>query len=135
MTDSASTEDPDTPWPPAVGELLPRPGGAFGVRVKLETYSLDVTHEEGGPKARGFELILGITLERIDYLEGAILTGILLVPVGSVRDKSPWGTNCVVMIPVRGFGEKNDRVVNVRTAWRLAGPGAPPQLASAYCKP
>ena len=126
---------PGMPLLPRLGELLPRGAEAFGVRRKLETYSLDVTHEEGGPKARGFELILGITIERIEYLEGAILTGTLLVPVSSVRDKSPWGTNCVVMVPVRGFGEKNDRVVNVRTAWRLAGPGAPPQLVSAYCKP
>ena len=50
---------PDTPAPPAVGELLPRAADAFGLRYKLETYSLDPTHKRGGPKARGFELILG----------------------------------------------------------------------------
>ncbi len=135
MSDDPSTEDPDTPWPPVVGVVLPRGAEAFGVRVKLETYSLDLAHDDGGPKARGFERILGITLEDIDYLEGAIQTGILVVPISSVRDKSPWGMNCVVMVPVRGLGEKNDRVVNIRTAWRLAGRGAPPQLASAFCKP
>jgi hypothetical protein len=120
---------------PVVGELLPRAAEAFGVRSKLATYSLDLAHNDGGPKALGFKLILGIALPNIDYLEGAIQTGILLAPGGSVRDKSPWGINCTVMVPVRGLGEKNDRVVNVKTAWRLAGPGAPPQLVSAYCKP
>lgn len=121
--------------PPAVGGVLPRAAEALGVRVKLATYSLDLDHERGGPKAQGFKRILGITIEEVSYLEGAIQTGVMVVPVSSVRDKSPWGMNCVVMVPVRGLGEKSDRVVNVRTAWRLAGPGAPPQLASAYCKP
>jgi hypothetical protein len=120
---------------PAVGELLPRAAEAFGVRCKLATYSLDLAHKDGGPKALGFKLILGIALTNIDYLVGAIQTGILLAPVSSVRDKSPWGINCVVTVPVRGFREKNDRVVNVKTAWRVAGPGAPPQLVSAYCRP
>jgi hypothetical protein len=120
---------------PVVGELLPHAMEASGIRRKLVTYSLDITHDDGGPKALGFKLILGIALPNIDYLEGAIQTGILLAPVGSVRDRSPWGINCTVMVPVRGFGEKQDRVVNVKTIWRLSGPGAPPQLASAYCKP
>jgi hypothetical protein len=33
---------------------------------------LDFTSEPGAPKARGFEQILGITLDAIEYLEGAI---------------------------------------------------------------
>jgi hypothetical protein len=41
---------PDLPSP-AVGELLPRGVEAIGVRRKLETYSLDVAHKYGGPKA------------------------------------------------------------------------------------
>jgi hypothetical protein len=63
-----------TPAPPAPGELLPRAAEAFGVRVKLETYSLDIAHKDGGPKAKGFKRILGITIEDIGYLEGAIHT-------------------------------------------------------------
>jgi len=126
---------PDTSLPPTVGELLPCGEAAVGVHRKLATYSLNPTSEDGGPKASGFARILGITIEDIDYLQGAIQTGVLVVPISSVRDKSPWGMNCVVTVPVRGLGKKDDRVVNVRTAWRLAGPGAPPQLASAYCKP
>jgi hypothetical protein len=117
---------------PAVGEALQRAAEAFGVRVKLATYSLDYTSEAGAPKARGFEQILGITLEHIDYLEGAIYTGIQLVPVSEVRDNAPWGIKHTVIIPVRGLGEKSDRIVDVTTVWQFDEPGAPPRLVTAY---
>ena len=125
----------EAPWSPKVGELLPRAAEAFGVRVKLETYSLDPTHDDGGPKARGFEMILGITINEIGYLEGAIYTGVLLVPVSEVRDNAPWGIKCAVTVPVRGIGAKANRVVNVRTVWAYDHPGAPPRLVTAIPKP
>lgn len=53
------------------------------MRVKLATYSLDVTNKDGAPKARGFELILGITIDAIDYLEAQILARILDGRVGT----------------------------------------------------
>jgi len=71
MADDTDIDDPEVPPPPVEGELLPRAVYAFGTHVKLATYSLNVTHKDGGPKARGFEKILGITIEHIDYLEGA----------------------------------------------------------------
>ena len=52
-------------WPPRAGELLTRAEEASGVREKLSGYSLNTSHEDGGPKARGFELILGITIADI----------------------------------------------------------------------
>jgi hypothetical protein len=119
-------------WPPKVGDPLPRAAEAFGARRKLATYSLDTTHRIGGPKARGFERILGITIDNIGYLEGAIQTGILITAVSVVRDTPPWGINCTVMVPVRGLGEKSGRIANVRTAWLLAGAGAPPRLVTAF---
>jgi hypothetical protein len=87
---------------------------------------------EGGPKARGFEKILGITLEDIDYLEGAIYTGITLVPVSEVRDNEPWGIKCVVLIPVRGRNEKSGRLVDVITSWEIRDTGALPRLVTAF---
>ncbi len=125
---------PDVPWPPRAGKPLPRAAEATGVRRKLAGYSLDPTNEVGGPKARGFEMILGITIEDVDYLAGAIQRGILIEPVGSVRENPPWGLNCVVEIPVRGLGEKDGRIVNVRTVWEIAGE-TPPRLVNAYLKP
>jgi len=135
MTDDPNIDDPDAFPPPAVGELLPRAADAFGVHVKLETYSLDLTHADGGPKAHGFKRILGITLEDIDYLEGAIYTGVQLAPVIEVRENPPWGIKCTVIIAVRGRGEKTGRIVNVTTVWEIAADGQPPRLVNAYCKP
>lgn len=126
---------PETSWPPQVGKPLPLAGEAFGVRRKLATYSLDPANEVGGSKARGFERILGITIEDIDYLEGAIQTGILVVPVSAVRDNPPWGPKCVVTVPLRGRGEKQTRIVNVRTVWEIASSRVPPRLVNAYLKP
>ncbi|MGA8363227.1 MAG: DUF6883 domain-containing protein [Solirubrobacteraceae bacterium] len=123
-----------TPPPPTVGEPLPRAAEAFGVRVKLETYSLDITHKDGGPKALGFELILGITIDAIDYLEGQIMGRVLDTPVSEVRDNPPYGVNCVVNIQVRGIGAQAGRVINVRTAWLISTAGDPPRLVSAYPK-
>ncbi len=132
MADDPNTEDPDPLPPPVAGELIPLAVYAFGAHVKLATYSLDFTSEAGAPKARGFEQILGITLEHIDYLEGAIYTGIQLVPVSELRDNAPWGIKCVVIVPVRGLGEKTDRIVNVTTVWQFDEPGAAPRLVTAY---
>ncbi|MGH2903688.1 MAG: DUF6883 domain-containing protein [Solirubrobacteraceae bacterium] len=118
-----------------MGEPLPRAAAAYGVRRKLAGYSLDLAHEVGGPKALGFKRILGIMLADIDYVEGAIYMGILLMPVSSVEENPPWGISCVVNMPLRGRGEKSGRVVNLRTAWAIDYPGALPRLASAYLKP
>jgi hypothetical protein len=117
---------------PTVGDLLPRAAEAYGVRSKLATYSLDTTNEVGAPKARGFELILGITIEAIDYLQAQIMARILDTPIGSVLDNPPYGVNCVVDIQVPGIGAKADRVAGVRTAWIISRPGEEPRLVSAY---
>ncbi len=129
---TSTGEQPRRSNSPTVGELLPRAAEAFGVRVKLATYSLDVTHKKGGPKARGFERVLGITLEDIDYLEGALYTGVTLVPISEVRDNAPYGIKCVVIIPVRGRGEKSERLIDVITSWEIRSTGAAPRLVTAF---
>jgi hypothetical protein len=121
-------------WPPKIGDPLPRAAVAVGVPRKLATYSLDTAHEFGGPKARGFELILGITIRDIGYLEGAIQTGVLMAPISAVRVREPYGFHCEVRVPVRGLGAKAGRVIEVRTAWELTEPAAVPRLINAYIK-
>ncbi len=122
-------------WPPKVGEPLPRSAEAIGVRRKLSTYSLDPAHKSGGPKARGFEKILGITIRDIGYLEGAIQTGILMAPLSGVRIRPPYGVHCEVRVPVRGLGAKAGRVIEVRTAWELTDADAAPRLVTAFLRP
>lgn len=104
------------------------------MRRKLLRYSLDQGHEEGWSKARGFAVILGITIENVDYLETEIRTEILNTPVASVRDNSPYGVNCVVEFPVRGVGGYERRVARLRTVWELADAGSRPRLVSAILR-
>jgi hypothetical protein len=129
------SNEPDLPQPPTVGGLVPRIDDAFGVRYKLATYSLDITHDSGGPKARGFHTILGITIEAIDYLEAQIMARLRDTPICEVRDNPPYGVSCVIDMPIRGIGAKADRVVTVRTVWIIRLPGDAPRLVTAYPKP
>jgi hypothetical protein len=94
------------------------------VREKLLAYSLDLAHESGGPKARGFERILGITTLHIGYLEGEIRSAIATAPIRSVRDNPPHGINCVVEFPLRGVEDKRFRIIQLRTTW--GSPMPPP---------
>jgi hypothetical protein len=125
---------PNRKWPPEPGEALPRAAEAWGVCEKLAGYSLDTAHESGGPKARGFELILGITLKDIEHLATAILSGIRETPISSVRMRPPYGVHCEVRVGVRGLGTKRGRVVEVTTAWELTDTEAAPRLVNAYIK-
>jgi hypothetical protein len=118
-------------WPPKPGDLLPRAGEPLGVRRKLVDYSLDPGHGHGWSKANGFSLILGITIENVDYLEAAICTGILNNVISGVRDNLPYGVNCVVEFPLRGVGGYRARVVDLRTVWLLADAVSRPRLLSA----
>lgn len=117
-----------------MGKTLPRAADAFGVREKLASYSLDPRHAVGGPKARGFERILGITVETIEYLVEEILAGILDAPVCAARSNPPFGINCAVELPIAGIGLHSQRTAIVRTIWELAEADAAPRLVSAYIK-
>ena len=121
-------------WPPKPGERLPDAEEAVNVREKLADYSLNMTHTDGRPKARGFERILGITIAEIDHLEAAILAGIDETPIGSVRHNPPYGYNCVVDLALGGLGEKSGRTAELRTVWRIAEAGSPPRMTTAYLR-
>jgi hypothetical protein len=122
-------------WPPKAGVLLPRAEEATNVREKLVGYSLNMAHRDGGPKARAFERVLGITIADLDYLEAAIQEGIGMTEMSSVRHNPPYGYNCVVDFSLSGCGEKSERAVGLRTVWRVATPDSPPHLTTAYLKP
>jgi len=119
-------------WPPQPGELLPRAGEAYGIREKLADYSLDPSHKRGGPKAHGFAVILGNTIDAIDYLDTQILLGIQRHPIEAVAENRPYGWNCVVEFPLRGIGSYSERWVDLRTVWEVADPQLPPRLISAF---
>jgi filamentous hemagglutinin len=122
-------------WPPRIGEPLPQAVEDTGVRRKLLDYSLNIAHERGGPKARGFERILGITIDHVDYLEAEIRAGILTAPVSAIRNAIPTGFSCVVDVPIGGLGVKRSRLITVRTAWLLIDATAVPRMTTAFVRP
>lgn len=119
-------------WPPTIGEPLPRASDAHGIRDKLAAYCLDLDHEVGGTKARGFARILGIGIADIAYLVQELHTGLRDAPVTDVRDNTPYGVLCEVRIPVRGLGQHAGRVELVTTGWELRGADDSPRLVTAY---
>ena len=120
-------------WPPRLGEPLPRAAEAVGVHHKLETYSLALDHEDGGPKAYLFKQLLGITLEHIGHLEAEILREAARQPVSRVW-ATPFGQRCQVLLPVRGVGIHQTHVMPVTTGWMLRYVGDRPRLVTAYIK-
>lgn len=105
------------------------------MRGKLAGYSLNPAHKRGGPKARGFERILGITIKDLGYLEAAVQAGVLSVPIASVRHNPPYGFNCVIDFSLSGIGAKSGRSANLRTVWRIDSLETPPHLNTAFLKP
>lgn len=119
-------------WPPKIGEPLPRGEDAYNVHEKLRDYSLNLGHDVGCDKAAGFLQILGISSENVEYLTAALLHGARELPVTAVRDNAAFGLNCNVTVPVRGLGQRADRVANVLTSWELRHEDDRPRLVTAY---
>lgn len=119
-------------WPPIVGDRLPRAAEAFGITEKLVKYSLNLDHSVGGPKAKGFQQILGIVLADVDYLAHVLKTEVLTSVITHVR-ASPGSTFvCEVRVPVAGLRERSNRMVFVKTGWHLRHADDRPRLVTAY---
>jgi hypothetical protein len=119
-------------WPPRLGEPLPRAAEAVGVHHKLETYSLVMAHRDGGPKAFRFAQLLSIARCDVDHLAAEIAAGVRDAPVTRVVFKTDGTLGCGVLIPVRGVGIHEDRVVAVTTGWELRYVGDRPRLVTAF---
>jgi hypothetical protein len=120
------------PWPPIVGDRLPRAAEAFGITEKLVTYSLNLDHPSGGPKAKGFQQILGITLADVDHLAHALSTGVLTAAITEVRVSPSATFTCGVRVPVAGLRERSAHVISVKTGWHLRHADDRPRLVTAY---
>lgn len=120
------------PWPPKIGEPLPRSEDAYNVHDKLARYSLNPGHGTGGRKAHDFQRLLAITLADLEYLADSVLAGLVEHPVVEVRDRGEFGMHCRVIVPIRGLRDCADRVANVRTVWEIREVDAAPRLINAY---
>ncbi len=105
------------------------------MRHKLATYSLNINHRDGGPKAKGFVMVLGITIESIAHLESKIHRGIRVALIKEVVPSADRGLKCVLEFPVRGAGAHANRRVNLRTIWHFSNALAAPRLVTAFLKP
>lgn len=83
-------------------------------------------------RSRSIEQILGISIADVEYLAGAIESGVLQVTITNIRNNRPYGLICEIPILVRGLGPKNDRVATVTTVWELAETETAPRLVNAY---
>lgn len=120
------------PWPPRTGELLPRCEEPVGIEEKLRRYSLELDHEVGGPKAKGFLDMLGIDLASIDYLVQEIRAGIVRTPISGVRLDGPEEASCTVQFHIVGPGHYSHRTALLRTAWKVEGPATRPRMVTAF---
>jgi hypothetical protein len=115
-----------------IGERLPSSGEAFGIAEKLTAYCLNLDHEVGGPKARGFQRLLGIGAADVAYLADVLQRNVLNAPITDIRDNTPFGLLCEVRIPVAGLRDRQGRVFDVVTSWELRHAKDAPRLVTAY---
>jgi hypothetical protein len=122
------------PWPPRIGELLPRYDEPVGIEEKLREYSLLLDHKRGGPKANGFWVILGIGPESLDYLAHQIRDGVVHTPISSIRVRPSGAAACTVQFHIAGPGSYSHRTASLRTVWVLDTPSSPPRLITAFLR-
>jgi len=111
------------PWP-----TLPNADPAQVSEAKLRDYVLHPAHPQGGPKARVFAAVLGITRTDWQYLRRALLTGVRTAPA-QLRATTQWGALYDVAIDVTGPAGRMHRV---RTGWIIRAGEDQPQLLTAY---
>jgi hypothetical protein len=112
----------DAPWPPQVGELLPRAAEAYAVPEKLAW----ILSEEG----HGQELarVLHVGPDDAQRFWDAIAHAVLDTPIYKVTDKAPDGVVCGVETSL-AIGE---RTAKARTFWHYEHARDVPRLVTAY---
>ena len=113
------------PWPPKVGEPLPRAAEAWCTRSKLVDWVLG---EEGhlGEWRRVFR----VETDDAELVWESIAERVLGAPITEVRGKGVAVSYGVLIEPVI-----NSRVALVLSAWHYEDSGAAPRLVTAYPKP
>lgn len=105
---------------------MPNAHLAWVPKAKLYDYVLNLSHDEGGPKARLWRAVFGIERDDWRYLRVQIV-GNLGSAVVSAVSEGPFGPTFEVVYSIVG---RNDRVGPVVTAWKLVG--EIPHLVTAF---
>jgi hypothetical protein len=112
------------PWPPKVGEPLPRAAEAWCEQAKLRDWIL-------GEKGHGSEWrrVFRIQAEDSDLVWESIAEAVLRSPIREVR-----GEGIAVTYSVLIELTINDRIATVLSAWHYKDESAAPRLVTAYPK-
>ena len=92
--------------------------------AKLREYVLHPAHPQGGPKARVFAAVLGITRTDWQYLRRQLLTGVRTAPA-QLRATTQWGALYDVAAGVTGPAGRMHRV---RIGWIIRAREATEQV-------
>lgn len=109
-------------------QRLPHAELAVIPAAKLRDYVLNPAHPQGGPKARVFAAVLGLTRADWRYLRDQLLAGVQVAPA-TPRGSTQWGDLYEVRVDVQG---RNGRTARVRTGWILRFDDERPHLTTAY---
>jgi pyrroloquinoline quinone (PQQ) biosynthesis protein C len=110
-------------WPPKIGDPLPRADRAWFDRIKLEEW---VFAEQG--HGTEWRRVFRVGFEDREQVWKAISMAVLGAPVATVRDRTPFGVVCGVVVDL----SLNRRQASVTLSWHYAYEGAAPRLVTAY---
>lgn len=105
-----------------MGERLPNAANAVILKQKLAGYCLNLEHGDGGPKARAFRDVLGISANDWAYLRDQILAGVREASVTGRRERT-----LEVFVEVVGL---NGAMATVKTGWEMRD--GKPHLVTAF---
>jgi hypothetical protein len=115
----------NVPWPPQVGELLPRAAEAYAAPEKIAWILSDAGH------GKEWTRVLHIGSDDTQRFWEAIAKAVLDKPILAIRDISPHGVNYEVRIELT----LGDRTAATVTIWHYASPDDAPRLVTAYPTP
>jgi len=109
-------------------EQLPNAEFAVVPAAKVRDYLLNPSHPQGGPKARVFAAVLGLTRDDWRYLRDQLRAGAMHAPALH-RETTTWGELFEVRMEVQGH---EGRAAVVRTGWIIRSDDHRPHLTTAY---
>jgi hypothetical protein len=107
---------------------LPNPDRAIVDIAKLRSYSLDLEHTRGGPKARVFRAALGLTVADAEWLRDRLLEVVALE--ATEAGVTEFGSRYVIDFTLQASG----REARVRSSWIILKEEDFPRLTTCYVK-
>ena len=98
---------------------------------KLTEYALNPDHPTGGPKARVFRAVLGITIEHAELLQDALLEAARSSENAFFRQRRNFGDQYEIVFVMEG---PNGNHSEVTSGWQIDTDSDYPRLTSCYIR-